>query len=296
MSIAGAQLTNRFFADDPMLGTEFGIVARICLPDWICGGELARPASPGRTITVRKMAMSLGSPPESTRRHVNILLDRGALALSAQGVTLAATAANEAFMVQYYLGIHDLFLRLIEDMVATCDIDLPIGATPGFGMADIVQRALEILLLPIDTFRLAGNNRMTFMLWGALTMVAVRNVTYDPVLSRLYADAIPPDDVRIGISLRSLAAMVSIPYASAWRYIQALHASGLVTRLGSNQWTVLTANLLSEPARGLSTPPSILVFRKVRELALLGLDPARAAEHYRFGRPMLATLEMPQNG
>ena len=295
MVIAASQLTARLLPDEPMLGVKLGIVARICLSDWISGGSLERPAMPTRAITMRKMALSLGSAPETTRRHVNLLLDRGVLASSAQGVSLAATPSNEAFVRDYLLGVHDLLLRLIEDMSTTCDIDLAIGETPSFGIGDVIARALDILLLPIDTYRPVGNTLLAFFLWGALTVAAVRRVTHDPVLSRQYANRIPPDDLRIGISLRELATALSIPYATTWRQVQALQAAGLVTRLCGNRWTVLTSNLLRENVREISTPPSALLLRKIRELALMGLDPACAADHYRKCRPPLASFGSSEN-
>jgi hypothetical protein len=296
MSIACAQLTARLLPGDPMLAVKLGIVARICLPDWVSGGSLQRPVTPTRVITVRKMALSLGHAAETTRRRVNLLIERGVLASSARGVSLAATAANEAFLRDYYLGVHDLFLRLVEDVFATCDIDLPVGEAPGFGIGDIVERALDVLMLPIDTYRPVGSSLIAFLLWGALTAVAVREVTYDPVLSRRYANMIPPDDLRIGISLHKLAAAMSVPYATAWRQMQELQNARLVSRLGGNRWTVLTANLLNDNVRELGTQPSLLLLRKVRELALLGLDPARAGDHYQQGRPPRAEFGLSTNG
>jgi hypothetical protein len=296
MSIASAQLTAELFPGQPMLGVEFGIVARICVPDWTRGRSLAGPTLPERAITIRKMALSLGGAPESTRRRTNLLLERGALVSTAKGVSLAATPDNEALVMRYYLGVYDRFMRLIEDLAGTCDIDLAVGQMPAFGVADVIERALDTLLLPIDTFRLAGKVSQGFLLWGALTAVAVRNVTYDPVLSRRYANTIPPDDLRIGISLNRLAAAMAIPYATAWRQLQVLHTAGLVTRLDSDCWTVLTRNLLSDSARGFHATPAVLLLNKVRELALLGLDPARAAGHYLLGRPPLADLGLSQNG
>jgi DNA-binding transcriptional regulator YhcF (GntR family) len=296
MAMASNRLTAGLLPYEPMLGVNLGIVARICLPDWTAGGVLAPPARPTRAITMRKMALSLGSAPETTRRRVNLLIDRGVLASSDQGVSLAVTAENEVLVRCYYLGVHDLFLRLIEDIHATCDIGFPIGEAPRFEIGDIIGRALDILLMPIDTYRPTGRSLLAFLLWGALTVVAVRNVTHDPVLSRRYANEIPPDDLRIGTSLRELAAALSIPYATAWRQVQAMRAEGLVTRLAGNRWIVLRSNLLSDSVREISTPPSQLLLRKVRELAALGLDPARAADHYRQGRPPLAELGLSQGG
>jgi hypothetical protein len=69
-----------------------------------------------------------------------------------------------------------------------------------------------------------------------------------------------------------------------------LQAQGLVTRLGGDQWTVLTQTLAGENERGLIEAPSLRLLRTVRELASLGLDPTRAGDHYRIGRPPLAEL------
>ncbi len=278
-----------------MLGIKLGIVARICLPDWVSRGSLERPEKPTRAITVRRMALSLGRAPETTRRRVNLLIERGVFVSSAQGISLAATPANEALVRDYYLGVHDLLVRLIADMTMTCDIDLPVGETRIFGIEGVIERALDVLMLPIDTYRPVGTSPLAFLLWGALAVVAVRDVTFDPVLSRQYANAIPPDDLRTGISLRELAAALSVPYATAWRHMQALQTDGLVTRPGSNHWAVLTENLLHKNVREIGAPPSAILLRKVRELALLGLDPARAADHYQRGRPSLAEFGPPGN-
>lgn len=290
MTVAAAQLTAELFLGQPMLGVEYGLVARVCLPDWIAEGALRRPADPVRAISIRAMAASLGSAPESTRRHVHRLRDLGVFAVSAQGISLATLPVGEAVARRYYLGVHDLFIRLLEDMADTCDVDFAAAEDASFGIGDVIERALDTLLLPIDTFRLKGKSRLAFLLWGALSAVAVRDITYDPGLSRQYADAMPPDALRRGISLRPLAASMSIPYATAWRQIQALKESDLVTRLDKERWTVLTGNLMNERASDASAPPTLRLLGKVRELARMGFDPARAADHYRVGRPALANL------
>lgn len=286
MAISAAALTGNMFPDQPMLGIEYGIVARISLPDWCSDGNLVCPPAPVRAITVRRMALSLGSPAETTRRHVRQLLDRGLFASSAEGVSLATTPASADVALRYYHTVHDLFVRMVEHLAETCDLDLPLGPRATVTVGDIVERALEILLLPIDTTR-PLRNRMAFLLWAALTAAAVRGVTFDPVLSRRYAAAIPPDEIRAGVSLRRLAALLSIPYATAWRQLAGLERDGLATRAGDG-WTVLTANLVNPAVSHASSGPSLHLYRKVRELTLMGLDPGRAAHLYVGTRPPLA--------
>ncbi|HEX8622520.1 MAG TPA: hypothetical protein VF718_11160 [Allosphingosinicella sp.] len=288
LQIATAQLTARLFPEDPFLAMEFGIAARICLPDWTCGAGVARPERAARAISVRKMALSLGNSFETTRRHCLELIERGAFAESPQGVALAATEANEALVLSYYLGVHDRFVRLIEDVSTTCDLDFPVARGRDFEIADVIERGLDVLLQPVDTFRLSGMSRSAHLLWAALTAVAVRGVTYDPLLCRRFARSIPPDEVRAAISLRRLAAALAIPYATAWRHAQRLEARGLVTRVGSDRWTVLQGNLIARHVQEIAISPTLLLLPRLRELALLGLDPARAAEYYRQGRPALA--------
>jgi hypothetical protein len=288
MQIATAQLTARLFPDDPFLGMEFGIVARICLPDWAGGATVARPARAARAISVRRMALSLGNSSETTRRHCRQLVERGVFGASPQGVSLAPTEANEALVLSYYLGVHDRFVRLIEDVSETCDLDFPVARGRDFDVADVIERGLDVLLQPVDTFRLLGTNRVAHLLWGALAVVAVRKVTYDPRLCRRFGRSIPPDEVRAAISLRRLAAALAIPYATAWRQAQRLGARGLVTRVGSDRWTVLKGNLIVPHVQEIAIPPTLLMLPKLRELTLLGFDPARAAEYYREGRPPLA--------
>ena len=288
MQIATAQLTARLFPEDPFLATEFGIAARICLPDWTSGARVARPARAARAISVRKMALSLGNSSETTRRHCRQLIERGAFAASPQGVSLAPTEANEALVLSYYLGVHDRFVRLIEDVSRTCDVDFPVARGRDFEVADVIERGLDVLLQPVDTFRLPGMSRVAHLLWAALTVVAVRRVTFDPLLCRRFGASIPPDEVRAAISLRRLAAAVAIPYATAWRQAQRLEARGFVTRVGSDRWTVLQGNLIARHVHDIAIPPTLLLLPKLRELALLGFDPACAAEYYREARPALA--------
>lgn len=288
MHIAAAQLTARLFPEDPFLGMEFGIVARVCLPDWACGARVARPARAVRAISVRRMALSLGNASETTRRHCRQLIERGAFAVSPQGVSLAPAEANEALVLAYYLGVHDRFVRLIEDVSGTCDLDFPVARGRDFDIADVIERGLDVLLQPVDTFRLLGMSRVAHLLWGGLTVVAVRKVTYDPLLCRRFGGSIPPDEVRAAISLRRLAAALAIPYATAWRQARRLEARGLVTRVGSDRWTVLKGNLVARHVQEIAIPPSLLLLPKLRELTRLGLDPARSAEYYREGRPPLA--------
>jgi hypothetical protein len=288
LQIATAQLTARLFPENPFLGMEFGIVARICLPDWTRGARVERPARAARSISVRKMALSLGNASETTRRHCRQLIERGVFAASPQGVSLAPTEANEALVLSYYLGVHDRFVRLIEDVSRTCDLEFPVARGRDFAVADVIERGLDVLLQPVDTFRLLGMSRGAHLLWGALTVVAVRGVTYDPLLCRRFARSIPPDEVRAAISLRRLAAALAIPYATAWRQAQMLETTGLVTRLSSDRWTVLKANLIARQAQEIAIPPTLRLLPKLRELTLLGFDPARAADYYREARPALA--------
>jgi hypothetical protein len=283
MAIAAARLTGELFRDDPALGVEYGVVARVCLPDWTRGGVLAPPSGGTRAITVRRIAASLGTAPETTRRHAHLLLRQGAFVATADGVALAPDGPDAAIALRYYGEIHDLFIRLVEDVAGTCDLDLPTAATPGFGPGDVIGRALEVLLLHIDQLR-ETRWRMTFLIWAAITAAAVRGVTYDPVLARRYARAIPPDAVRQGVSLRRVAALLGIPYATAWRRMRDLVARDLVTRLGSDGWTVSAASL-RDGALPDSDGPSLLTYRKIRELALAGLDPARAGGLYLRARP-----------
>jgi hypothetical protein len=69
----------------------------------------------------------------------------------------------------------------------------------------------------------------------------------------------------------------------------------LAARLG-DRWTVLADNLRDASLHAMSAAPSRRLYTVIRELAALGLDPARAGDHYRLGRPPVADLGMSQNG
>ena len=290
MAMSSAQLTAPLFSNQPLLAVEFGIVARVSLPDWITGQTLSRPKTLTRGIPARNLALSLGGPRETVRRHVNQLLERGVLVASEHGIAVANTPENEALALSYYRTIHDLFVRLIGDLAVTTDVALPVGTPATFGISDVIVRGIDTLLLPIDTFRFAKKLSVAFV-WSAMTVSTVRRITYDPVLSRLYGDALPPDDLRADISLHQLAGALNMSYTTVWRHIQTLRVAGLVTRLSDDRWTVLSANLMNESVRKVAILPSMLTLRKVRELVQLGFDPHLASDQYIAGRPPLAQFD-----
>lgn len=285
---ASSRHNSALFHEDPSLAVEFGVVARVCLPDWIRGNAMARPVAATRAISMRKIAESLNASAETTRRHVFALRDLGAVTIAESGVAVAATADNEARAWSYYLGMHDAFVRLIADMHATCDLTIAVSDTVTFTRQEVVGQALDMLLLQIDTYRPADVHSVALYLWGALCGVAVRGITFDPVLSRRYAHTLPPDELRAGISLRKLAAALSIPYATAWRAAKLLDARGLATRLSAGRWTVLTHSLAGGTVESVREPQGMSMVRRMRELAAMGFDPARAGDYYAVGKPLRA--------
>lgn len=269
---------------------EVGVVARTCLPDWVRGDDLRRPDSVGRVITIRQIALSRGAPRETIRRSVNRLIELGILAATPAGVALAATSTGEAFVRRYLLSVHDMLLRLVEDLAATSDIDLPVAPVATFTVGDVIARGLDSLLAPIDTFTMPTLSTVAFFLWAALSSVAVRRVTYDRALSRRFALEVPTDAHRRSVSLNRLAAALSLPYATAWRAAQQLLDERLVTRLPDDRLIITAADMNDDRVRDIGVAPSALVLRKVRELALLGLDSARAGGLYRIGRPEIVPI------
>lgn len=287
MHIAVAQHTGRMFPDRFVLGIEYGAVARFCLRDWVAGGAPGPPPAATRGIAVHKLALSLGQPTESVRRRVGLLCDRGALTGSTAGIALPVAGAGADAATDYLTTVHDQYLRLMDGVAATCDLDLPAPGPPVAGPADVIERALDMLLMPIDTYRPADLAPVGFMLWAALVVVASRRVTFDPVLARLHAHAIPPDGLRASISLRRVAAGLAVPYTTALRHMDSMRARGMVTRVDDHRWTVLTENhrgALSD----IATTPSRIFVGRLRELARMGLTPERAASRYLAGPPPLA--------
>ncbi|MEG3179049.1 hypothetical protein [Sphingomonas sp. LT1P40] len=289
-SIAATQLAASLFSGRPLVSLEFGIVSRVCLPDWIQDGVIAPPAVPVNAITVRRIAQSLGGSAETVRRHVNNLLDQGIFVALPHGIALGDTPQARSAAIRNFTGIHDLFLRMVEDLHYTSDYFLSPVTPAVVSMLDLLERAADTLLMTVDSYAIRGISRNGLMLWAGLTNVAVRDVTYDPVLARRYANEIPPDSVRLGISLRRIAAALSMPYATAWRQIEALTAAGLVSRLPNGDWTVLAHNLQHADIRAISTSPSVFLANKLRDLAMLGLNPADIPARYITGRPPIADL------
>ncbi|HEX8064766.1 MAG TPA: hypothetical protein VF535_16330 [Allosphingosinicella sp.] len=85
LQVATARLSAQLFPEDPFLGMEFGIIARICLADRTGGARVGRPVRAAGAISVRKMALPLGNSSETTRRHCRELIAYKIMQLSALG-------------------------------------------------------------------------------------------------------------------------------------------------------------------------------------------------------------------
>lgn len=283
-SIAFARLTGKLFGGRLPHGIDYGAVARVCLPDWTRDGAIATPTTTACGISAYRLSESLGLSAETVRRHTHLLARRGILTATRGGVALSTSDVGSQIALRYYRAAHDGFLRLIEDVGATCDLDLPTDMPLTAGRSDILKHAIDTLLLPIDTFRPTEISPTAHLLWASFALVAGRRVTHDPDLARRYGDDLPPDALCDGISLRRVAAGVGVAYTSAWRHMADLVDRDLVTRLDGDRWTVLRNNRRGE-MWDIGAAPTRLMLGKLRELARMGVTPDRVASLYIDGRP-----------
>lgn len=276
----------------PVRSTEaiiFQLLQRICLPDWVAGGTLAAPAAPTRFLAVNGIAASLFKSFETTRRYVATLVDRGLAVRGDDGIALAVTPENAARAIAAYQVTHDLFVRFIEDMVATCDMDWPAPGPAAPRPHDVLARAFDVTLRPFDTMRPITSDWAMMMLWIVISNASIRHVTYDPELSRLYAVEYTPDELRRPVPLLPIVQALGLSYTTAARHCQKLADAGLLFN-GGNGWIVLTQNLKDPGMDAMAMANNLYAVRKARECIAAGLDPARIGDHYLVSRPSLAPI------
>jgi hypothetical protein len=267
----------------------FLLLCRVCLEDWCGQTELQQPRTLTRFTSLNSIAASLGYPFETTRKNVHAMVDAGLLVRTVDGVALAAHGENSDRVIAYCTLMHDIFVRLIEDIATTCDVELPRPQGNDFGARDVLERALDINLVPFDTQHQISDNLTGMTLWLAISIANIRHITYDPLLTAAYAYISTPDTIRRPVALKAMARALVMPYATAWRHAAALEDANLLTRQDGNL-VVLSANLHSAGVGPKVVKNVDYAFRRISELIRLGLDPARAGDYYLHERPPLMRI------
>ncbi len=270
-------------------GVVFLLLCRLCLDDWTDDGGLRVPGDLTRFSSVNRLAASLGYPFETVRQSVRALEAQGVAVRTANGIALAPDPENAARVIDYYTVLHDVFIRLVEDIAATCPIDLG-GAPPHrAAAAAVLGPALDVNLMPFDVQHRIDGDVTAMGLWLAIGAANIRHVTYDPALGSRNAFTPSPDASRRPIPLRQVARAVALPYATAWRHASALEAAGLLSQRPDG-WVVLTDHLQAPAVRDTVIRNVDYTMRRVGEVIRAGVDPRDPGAQYLSSRPPLVAF------
>jgi DNA-binding MarR family transcriptional regulator len=271
----------------PGAGDE-GVVAlvllRVCLADWTPADRIGTPAAITQGTTLRSLTRSLDRSPGTMHGLVQRLVARDFVERGPGRLHVSPAAA--ARVVAYLEEVHDLILRFAEDMRAA-------GAPAADGrggracpMRMVLAVGLDMMLIPFETFRGEVGDWTAKKLWIALSTLAVRHITTDPVLSARHAVASTPDSERRAVPATLLRSVTGLSTPTAWRRLKALEAAGLAAQRDGG-WIIRSHQLL-EPAVEASVRTSLDYYlRRLNELVAAGLDAGRPP--YLTGRPPLVT-------
>lgn len=270
----------------------FQVIARASLTDWVREDSIAPPDTNAQAkIRSYAIAMSLSRSPETLRRHTDWLIDHGYLVGSRTGLSVSPAPANVERTVTFYQKLHDLFLRFVADVSATTDYSpdmLPRGRP---SVADILSRTMDAMLATLEPGSTIPDDPITDSMFCLINALNVRDITHDAEQARRYAEISVPDDRRTPVSLKTVAKVLQLPYATLWRRARELERMGLLRR--QQRGWIVPHDILAVEAIQTSFNRHVGFFvRKMRELERLGLTSGDGAPAYLVGRPPLAGEDM----
>lgn len=195
-------------------------------------GRFSRDVGNRGGISISAVARSLERPFETVRRHVNALISDGICEPSPHGVVVRAATWDLPPFVALTRLLHDRFIGMIADMAAS-GIALPSGRAGCTHDANaIIAASIDIVLAPFEYVGSQYRSWLEMMVVCAVVTGSVRAVTYDPVLTRLYAEAdtTPPDNMREPVAVAAVARALRMQYTTVRREVQAAVASGTLAR------------------------------------------------------------------
>ncbi|MFS0771635.1 hypothetical protein [Sphingomonas sp. 1P08PE] len=260
-------------------------------PDWSGTGTIAPPARPTRFGSINALATSLGRPYESVRRHVRALVAAGLCVETAAGVAISPDPATAQRFCDTYVRLHDIYLRLVQDLAAAGVIDRGEGDGSGpvsdaVPLDTIVATAIDAMLVPFELFAAFGTWQ-AMPVWLVVTVACVRPITTDPALAACYAFASTPDALRQPISTRAVMRTLGFSYGTVWRHCTALEARDMLVRTPGG-W-IVGMGQLRDPQIEARVVDSIHYYCR-RAAALVGAGLYAAGPPYIGGRPPLVVI------
>lgn len=183
-------------------------------------------------MSVNALAASLARPFETVRRHVNALIEAGLCVREGQQVRAAADAAERATIARAVRRLHDIMIRLAEDM-ASFGLPLPPArARDSHDPQATIAAAIDMLLTAIEFHGPQHPEWVEVITYGTVMVANARPYTYDPVLANIYSesDTVPPESLRMPVATAALARTLHLPYSTMGRHIVRMVADGRLVR------------------------------------------------------------------
>jgi DNA-binding IclR family transcriptional regulator len=220
----------------------------------IAANEAPEQATP-RPISVKSLARSLKSPPETMRRCVVRLIENGwCVRVDKQGIVLSQTASAREKTAALLTDIRNDFSLMLADLRSIdFDFDLMDRASDVDGRPDAETRSAAVRATSIPSplppgfdrvmlnFGLRvvdcgttpfGNDYVLTCVFSAIMSANASPFAYDPREAWRYGSYTtpPPDNARRPANLTEISQILGIPYETARRYVNALIARGHCTR------------------------------------------------------------------
>jgi len=212
-------------------------------------GILAWPRSDDalKPLSVNSLAISLGLPYETARRHVQRLIAAGLVRrVDAQGVIVPESALQADAFVAHAAEIHALFLKMMRglraigfdfDSFARGEIVAVDDNAASDGEPDMALRHVVIdFMLRLVECGLAvhDNDLMRAFVFTAIMSANAEPYTATPGAAWDFAtlEQSPPEARRRPITVRELSLRVGIPYETTRRAVAAMLADRDIVRVG----------------------------------------------------------------
>ena len=198
-----------------------------------------------RPISVNALAQTLSFSAETTRRHVQALIQRGeCVRVGALGVIVPHACMVSPKVRQADIEMLAAFEKLLADLSAIgfnlqqfaapqrpAAPDAPNRTPPALLVTRLVKH--YILRTLLDGIPVHGDF-MRGALFVAVMSGNSRHIAYDPKLAWRYAtaDEAPPDEIRKPVSIRQVAKELDLPYATVHRNLMKMAADGVFIRQG----------------------------------------------------------------
>jgi hypothetical protein len=213
-------------------------------------GTVRAECSERRGVSVNALAASLARPFETVRRHVNALIEAGLCLRDGPQVRAAADAAQRDGIAPVVRRLHDIMVRLVEDM-ASFDLPLPPPrARAGHDPQATIAGAIDMLLTAVEFHGPQHPEWLEVIIYGTVMVANARPYSYDPVLANIYgeSDTVPPESLRLPVAAAALARALHLPYSTVGRHIVRMVADGrLVRRDGgvmiATEWMQTTSQI-----------------------------------------------------